>query len=233
MNAFDQETGFPNPGAGTSVVLVVYCILAAAAFCLLTLYWLGRYDRAASAEIALSCPGVVPLILSWVLCAAFAVASFVVLFSSGASQTPLFQRLFGALGILAALSIPFLFGKRGGSGAGQMGRSAAAMLTVFCCFWTAFTYKSISSDPVVWNYALEVLAVAVTTVAVYYVTTYYFGVGKLPRTLIALQLGAFLNISVIFEQRSRALNVMIGVSAALQLLLEYLLIANMWEKRDE
>ena len=231
MNAFDKETGFPIPGAGITPVLIVYCVLALAAFCVLTLLWLGRYDRAQTAETALKCGTAAPLIISWALCAAFAAAACVILFTAGASQTPLLQRLFGAFGILAAISIPFLFGKNGGSG-GPMGRSAAAVLTVFYCFWAIFEYKSISSDPIIWHYAFEVLAIAVSTMSVYYVTTYFYGVGKLPRTLIALQLGVFLNVTVIFEQRSTPLNVMVGVSAALQLMLEFLLIENLWEKHD-
>ena len=232
MNAFDKETGFPVPGAPITVVLIVYCVLAAAAFCLLTALWLGRYEGASGAEIALKCATGVPMILSWVLCAAFAASACVLLFSAGASLTPMLQRLFGAFGILAALAIPFLFGKNGGSGAGAMGRTAAAVLTVFFCFWTVFDYKSVSSDPIIWNYAFEILAVTVSTLAIYHVTTFYYGIGKLPRTLVLLQLGVFLNISVIFEQRSAPLNIMLGVSAALQLLLEFLLIENMREKRD-
>ncbi len=231
MNAFDKETGFPIPGAGITPVLIVYCVLALAAFCVLTLLWLGGYDRAKTAETALRCGTVAPLIISWALCAAFAAAACVILFTAGTSQTPLLQRLFGAFGILAAISIPFLFSKNGGSG-GPMGRSAAAVLTVFYCFWAIFEYKSISSDPIIWHYAFEVLAIAVSTMSVYYVTTYFYGVGKLPRTLIALQFGVFLNVTVIFEQRSTPLNVMVGVSAALQLMLEFLLIENLWEKHD-
>ncbi len=232
MNAFDKETGFPVPGAGVTTVLIVYCVLALAAFCVLTLLWLGRYDRAKTAETALKCTTAAPLIISWALCAAFAAAACIILFTAGTSQTPLLQRLFGAFGILAALSIPFLFGKNGGSGAGPMGRTAAAVLTVFFCFWSVFEYKAISGDPIIWRYAFEVLAITVSTMSVYYVTTYYYGVGKLPRTLIALQLGVFLNVTVIFEQRSTPLNIMVGVSAALQLMLEFLLIENLWEKRD-
>ena len=232
MNAFDKETGLFISGTGITAVVVVYCVLAAIAFCLLMAMWLSRYDRSDSTETALRCTTVVPLILSWAFCAAFAAASCILLFSAGTSQTPLLQRLFGAFGILAGLSMPFLFGKNGGSGAGPMGRSAAAVLTLFYCFWTVFEYKSISSDPIIWNYAFEVLAIAVSTVAVYYVTTYYYGLGKLPRTLVALQLGVFLNVTVIFEKRSAALNVMMGVSAALQLMLIFLLVENLWEKRD-
>ena len=120
MNAFDKETGFPVPGAGVTTVLIVYCVLALAAFCVLTLLWLGRYDRAKTAETALKCTTAAPLIISWALCAAFAAAACIILFTAGTSQTPLLQRLFGAFGILAALSIPFLFGKNGGSGAGAV-----------------------------------------------------------------------------------------------------------------
>ena len=232
MNAFDKETGFYISGAGITAVVVVYCVLAAIAFCLLMAMWLSRYDRAESAETALKCGTAVPLVISWSFCAAFVAASCILLFSAGASQTPLLQRLFGAFGILAGLSMPFLFGKNGGSGAGPMGRSASAVLTLFYCFWTVFEYKSISSDPIMWNYAFEVLAIAVSTVAVYFAATYYYGLGRLPRTLVALQLGVFLNVTVIFEPRSTALNVMTGVSAALQLTLVFLLIENLWEKRD-
>ena len=231
MNAFDEE-GFPVPGAGSTVVLLIYCILAAAAIVLLTLLWLGRYDRAKTAETALLCASYLPLALGWLLCAAVVAAACAVLFTAGAGAAPMLQRLFGAVGILGGLSIPFLFGRKGGSGAGPMGRSAAVVLTVFYCFWCVFGYKTISQDPIVWNYAFEILAILVTTLAVYFVTEFYFGVGKPNRTLIAVQLGAFLNIAVTFEDRGGPMTALMGASAVLMLLLEFLLVANMWEKRD-
>ena len=231
MNAFDEE-GFPIAGAGVTVVLIIYCILAAAAIVLLTLLWLGRYDRAKTAETALRCDSYIPLALGWVLCAAVVAAACAILFTAGASTTPMLQRLFGAVGILGGLSIPFLFGRKGGSGAGPMGRSCAVVLTVFYCFWCVFAYKNISQDPIVWNYAFEVLAVLASTLAVYFTAEYFFGTGRPDRTLITLQLGAFLCITVTFEQRSTPVTVLLAASAALQLLLEFLLIENMWEKRN-
>ena len=49
MSAFDKETGFPIPGAGTTVALVIYSILAIAAICVVTLVWLSRFDRGTDA----------------------------------------------------------------------------------------------------------------------------------------------------------------------------------------
>ena len=233
MNAFDKETGFIIPGAGTTVVFLIYCVLAAAAICALTALWLGRYGAAADAETALNGKNIVPFLIGWALCAVFAAASFSLLFSAGRSGQPMLQRIFGAFGIVAALSIPFLFGKREGRNAGPMGRSAALVITLFFCFWLVYDYKCISRDPIMWNYAVEILAIAASTVALYLVTQFFYGLGKSRPALILLQLGVFLNMTALFEERETALNLMHGGAAALQLLLEYLLISNLWEKRDE
>ena len=114
MNAFDKETGFPVPGAGITPVLIVYCVLALAAFCVLTLVWLGRYDRAQTAETALKCGTVAPLIISWALCAAFA---FLFLLRLREKRLPAFLSagfLTGCAGFLFLMSSPSEWsGRRG------------------------------------------------------------------------------------------------------------------------
>ncbi len=230
MNAFDKETGFPIPGAGTTVVFVIYSVLVAAGLCVVTLAWLGRFGHSADAKTALCCDSIVPQIAGWILCTAFAAASCILLFSAGQNRYPLAQRLFGAFGILAGLSIPFLFGKKEGSGAGPMGRGAAVVITLFYCFWMVFCYKLNSEDPVLWNFAPEILAVTAATAAFYFITTYFFGAGHSGRALIAVGLAVYLNVATLFDERGTAENVLLGVTAAVLLLLEYLLIANMTEQ---
>lgn len=229
MNAFDAETGFPIRGAGTTVVFVIYSILAIAAFAVVTLGWLRRFDGGTGAARALRCGSILPFALAWVLCAAFAAASCLLLFSAAQSRYPMTQRVFGACGILAGLSMPFLFGKKGGSGAGSMGRGAASLITLFYCFWMVFCYKLNSEDPILWNFAPEILAIIAATVAFYFIATYYFDAGHTGRTLLAVELGVYLSITTIFDERSTAGNVLLGVTAALLLLLEYLLIENLSE----
>ena len=233
MNAFDKETGFPIPGAGTTVVFVIYSIVAVAAFCVVSLFWLGRFDRGTDADRALHCDSIFPFIIGWVLYAAFAAASCVLLFAAGHSRYPVGQRLFGAFGILAGISIPFLFTKKNGGGFGSVGRSAAVVITLFYCFWLVFCYKLNSEDPILWNYALEILAVTAATAAFYFIAAYFFGAGRGGRALVAVQLGIYLNVATLFDERSTALNILLGVTAAMLLMLEYLLIANMSETYRE
>ena len=229
MSAFDKETGFPIPGAGTTVVFLIYSALVAAAFCVVTLIWLGRFKGDADAERALHCDSAAPLILGWAFCAVMAAASFILLFTAAQNRYPLGQRLFGAFGILAAISVPFLFGKKGGSGAGPVGRGAAVVITLFYCYWIVFCYKLNSEDPILWNFALEILAVAAAAAAFYFVTTYFFGAGHIGRALITTALAVYFNIASLFDARSTALNALFIVTAAVLMLVEFLLIANMSE----
>lgn len=233
MNAFEKETGFPVPGAGTTVVFLIYSVLAIALFCVVTIYWLGRFERGTDAAVALRCETVIPQVAGWALCAVFAAASFYQLFTAAHSDYPLWQRLFGAFGIVAALSFPFLFGKKGGSGAGAAGRGAAVLITLFSCYWMVFTYKLESQEPIIWKYALEILAVAAATVAFYEIAAFFFGKGHVRRTLIAAAIGIYFCVTALFEERSTVVNAMLGVTAALLLVLEFLLIANMSETHNE
>lgn len=233
MSAFEKETGFSIPGAGTTVVFVIYSILAAAACVAVTVVWLGRFDRGTDAERALRCENALPFALSWGLCAAFAAASFLLLFTADQGRYPLGQRLFGAFGILAALSMPFLFGRKNGSGAGSLGRAASVVITLFYCYWLVYSYKLHSEDPVIWNFAPEILAIAAGAVAFYYIATYFFSAGRGGRALIAVELGVYLSVTTLFDSRSTAMSVLLIVTAALLLLLEYLLIANLSETHRE
>ncbi len=233
MNAFDRETGFPIRGAGTTVVFIIFSILAAAAFFVVTVLWLGSYRRGRDAARALCCDSVIPMAAGWVLCAVFVAVSCVLLFTAGRGRYPLGQRLFGAFGILGGLSVPFLFGKKGAGAAGQLARSAATVLTLFYCYWMVFTYKLNSEDPILWNYALEILAVVAATAALYFIASHFFGVGHGRRTLFAVQLSAYLNLCTLFDERSTALNVLLGGTAALMLLFEYLLVSNLKETHEE
>ena len=62
MNAFEKDTGFSIPGAGTTVVFLIYSVLAVALFCVVTILWLGRFERGTDAASALHCETVIPFV---------------------------------------------------------------------------------------------------------------------------------------------------------------------------
>lgn len=228
-NAFDAETGCAIPGHGTSIVFLIYCVLAVAAVLVLTLGWFRRFDYGKDAS-ALRDSTPLPTILCWLLGVVFAAASCVMLFGSDLSRFPAAQRLFGAGGILAGLCLPFLPAKKDGS-SHSLSAVAAAAAVIFCCYWLLFCYRIHADDPVIWRFATEILAVAASAAAFYYIAAFHYQAGHGSRALLAVQLAAFFNIVCLFDKRNLALGLMFFITAVLMLLMEYLIIQNMWEKR--
>ena len=230
-NAFDAETGCAIPGHGTSIVFLIYCILAVAAIFVLTLGWFRRFDFENSVA-ALRDFTPIPMILCWILGIVFAVASCVVLFGSDLSRFPAAQRLLGAGGILAGLCFPFLPTKKDGT-AQSFGSVAAGAAVIFFCYWLLFCYRSHADDPVLWRFATEIFAVASAAAAFYYIAAFHYRAGHGLRALLAVQLAAFFNIVCLFDRRSFAFGLMFLITAVLILLMEYLILQNMWEKRGD
>ena len=196
-----------------------------------TLLWLRRMKAATEPAAALRCETPAPAILIIAFAVVFLCAALVVLFTAEISRFPMLQRVFGAAAIFGGLCIPFLLLKQDGSIRSASG-TATVILTFFCCFWLIFAYKLNAEDPVIWAYGPELLALAATTVGIYEVSAYYHGKARPAYAFIALHTGAFLDLSVLFDLRSAAMTVMIGICAALMLLLSYLLIANLKESGD-
>lgn len=230
-NAFDRESGLPISGHGTTVVFLVYIFLAAAVIVGLTYGWLGRYSCSRDAA-ALRSRTAIPRVLGWIFGAGFAAASCVLMFFSDFGSYPLMQRLLGAAGILAGLCFPFLPGKPDGS-VHSFARTASALAALFFCYWLVFCYRANSNDPILWNFAPEILALAATTAAFYYVAAFHFGAGRGSRALLAVQLGAFFDMTVLFEDRTAVTTVMFLAAAAMLLTAEFLIIENMQDKRED
>ena len=225
-NAFEAESGLPIPGHATSVIFAVYCIAAAALIVAAAAVYFRRCGCASDAA-ALRSDSAVPTVLSWIFCAVFVLGAVLVMFSAYRMRRPAVVRLLGAFGILGGLCFPFLTGKKAESGA--LGRMASGFAALLFCYWMVCAYLLHSEDPVTWNYCVEILALAASTAAFYHAAAFHFGAGKGNRALAAVQLAVFFDLATLFDARSGAFLAMIAASAAMLLLIEYLLIANMTE----
>ena len=226
-SAFDPDTGFFLSGRPITAVLIVYYVLAAAAICIGVPMLLRQYTCPSDVR-ALRCSTVIPTGICWLLAVLFVLASCVMMFSADLTPYPTAQRLLGAAGILAGLCFPLLPGKRDGSAAG-LARPAAAFMTLFCSYWLVYCYRVHSSDPIIWGFAIEILAVAATAVAMYYAASFHYGAAKPIRAIAAAALAAFFNLATLFDSRSTASLLMTVCMAAWMLLLEYLLLENLEE----
>ena len=83
--AFEAETGCFTPWHGTTIVFVIYCVLAVAAILALNLLWLRRFTGAEDVA-ALRCGTGLPAALSWIFGGAFALCACVLMFTAAQSR---------------------------------------------------------------------------------------------------------------------------------------------------
>ena len=92
-----------------------------------------------------------------------------------------------------------------------------------------FSYKLGSDEPQFWTYAPGLLAVAAAVLGVYYLAALFYGRARPMTMMFVLPFAAVLNLTTVFDPRRGSLTAIHLVSAALMLLAQYLIIANMAE----
>lgn len=228
LNAFEPLTGLVKPFAATSIILVIYSLLAAALFAAIVLLWLKRYHRSTELETAFATRTKLPMLIVCAAGALLAVLSVAWLMLANHQRYVSLHRILAVGGILTGLSLFFM-------GCGKFPEEQKTLSLVpilFCCLWLAVCYKDNAEDPVIWNYVLEILAISSTTIAYYELSAYRYNRAKPDLALFFLLLSAYLNMSTLFDERGLVMQLFFIINAVIMLLMEYLLMANMREGRD-
>ena len=229
---FEADTGLAVRGAGISIVYVIFSILVFVVILGTVLGWLRRCAPA-EPEAALRTESVLPTVLAWVLCALFALGGLARMFSAGAATSPLLQRVFGAAAILAGVCLPALPARVSGAVSLRSRRMASIFLTLFFSLWLITSYLTNAQDPVLWNYAPEILAIAASTLALYYTSALLHGRPGRNAALVTTAFGVFLNFCTLPDTRSRGMTLLFAATAVALLLVEYLLLSNLREEIPE
>ena len=133
-------------------------------------------------------------------------------------------RILALLGLVAAAGYAFYPAatRREGSG-GVLGVG----VVLFFCYWLVVFYKENSGDPVLWNYAVETLALASATLAFYYVVGYLYYRAKPLRTIYSALLAVFFCMTALGGDLDLGISLILAGTALALLTLAGVLILNM------
>ncbi len=230
LNAFEADTGLPITGAATSTVLAVYIAVAAGVFLAITLLVRSRCSGASAAFDAFRSSSAVPGAICKICGICMIAVCGALMFKSGSQRYPVLERLFAASGILAGAVTAFGLDPKSKS---RSVRLTSLLPAVFCCMWVILCYKNNAEDPVVWSYAVELLAIAAVTVGAYEAAACFYGRMSRSKALFFTQAAAFLCITGFTDGRGALMQVLFVIAAVLMLLFEYLLISSQSLKSDE
>lgn len=231
-SAFDPETGLATPQAFWSYAMAVFMVLCAAVLVFLVRR-LNSFSSADAYPDAFSggkaiCTGASFAVLilmgsGGLLTTVDAVQRSAAV--SGGMSAILFDLVGGLLAIGCAVSLFFIL--RGINRPEASGRSPFVVVVLFMCFRLIAEYKTCASDPVLWHFAVRILAISAVLLAVYYLAGFRLGRSNVKKTVYFSFLGIILSISTLADRVSVGYHLItVGFILAL-LMFSLLLVGNL------
>ena len=225
MNCFEEETELFIPGSPITWLLLLTAAVAVVGFLLLALPLRGAAAEQDGTR-ALRARSVLPLMLGTAVAVVMLAGALLTLLKAGDTAFPLLTRLLGLVGLAASVSLFGLIHRLSRGKADAAACLCGAVLILFDCFWLIVSYKEHASDPVIWAYAPEVLAIAASTLGFYFVAGYAFGRPKPFAALLWSGLAFFTCLVSAPDDRPASETLMLLAPACALLLCAWLILAN-------
>ena len=233
MSAF-EENGLYRTGSIWGIILIIMYIAAFAALLGFMLYFKRGLKLASPPEYGLATAGNRrwALIIALVMTLALVIGSVMLLVTADEGQFPSLLRVLALLGILAAGGFMGLAGACGkpsprGSALEAGLCLASALPVAFCCYWLVVSYRQDAATSVIWSYAPEIISLAVSLLAFYYVAGHAYGRPRPFAAIFFCEFGAFCCFVTLPDERLFALQMMFFAVAVMQLYIGLLLTANL------
>lgn len=197
MQIYD-DAGLAERGAAISVLLVVVMAATIAALAVWTVL-LRRYEPARDHR-AVAGKGFVSVVVGCAAGGLLAISGTILLITAGNNAMPGMSRALAVFELLGGVSAVLLTANASKPGQVKTRRAASVMLTLFGCMFMVTVYRENAANPVLWEFAPEILALCTATLALYYVAGYQFGQPKPLCGIFFCQTGVFLCVLCVIDQ---------------------------------
>lgn len=198
MRIYDEATGLAERGTSISVLVVVVLAGTIAALAVWAM-WLGRYEPCRD-ENALVGKSILYRLFGCLAGGVLVLGGFILLVTAGGYAMPGMQRALAVFEILGGVSAILLVVHADQPGQVKTRRVASVVLVLFGCMFMVTTYRENAANPVLWEFAPEILALCAATLALYYTAGYQFGQAKPRLGIFFCQTGLFLCIVCVTDQ---------------------------------
>lgn len=230
MKIIEEETGLAVKNAPISALLVVL-ILAVAAVLIGFLIYFRRYEAPVEPVAALGGHTFLFTIVGVAAALMLAYSGISQVLHAGEQLWPKIHSICGIATVAASLGTLLVVTAASDPNRAAARRIGSAILVLFGCFWLVTVYKDAAADPVIWRFAVEILAVCSALIALYHVAGYYFSEPKPQLTLFFCNFGAFLCIMSAIDEHTTAEAVCYAAVALLLLMWGFVLTENL-QKTD-
>ncbi len=230
--ARDSETGLINPSILNFLLPAV--IIAAA-----VVLWL-RTKKLTDAETvfptgmneALRGLSLVYIIFAWVIAALAVIGGIMTIVNSALDSLRGMYVIIAVLAMLSGLSFPLIC-------TASRNHYSPSLVSVFMtfpilmyCVWLIASYRANASNPNVWIFAIEIIAVCFIILALFYVAGYAFGRPEPQKACYLSLFAAFMCMTTLSDSRYMGLELIILATAGMLLMYGWLIVKNRCAKAE-
>lgn len=226
MNIIEKDTGLAVRGAAISGLVVALIVIVAVVLIGYTVY-LRRYDVSVVPEEALAGHNFLFTVFGVVVVLLLAAGGVMQLLQAGSMTWPVAHRICGIGALAGALGTLLLVNGMADPAKAGVRRVAASLVVLFGALWLITVYKDAAADPVIWRFAIEILAVCSALIAFYYLAGYQFGDPKPMITIFFCYFGAFLCVVSAIDEHTLADSVCYAASALMLFVWGSVLVSNL------
>ena len=235
LRILDPETGLAAKGAPISVLVTLLIVFMAAALGGIAIY-LGRCSAPTAPEAALATHSFLHKVVNLAPAFLLAIGGAAQLLQANAANWPesqvVIRRILGLVTLAGAYGDLLIANGVQSKDKALSRRIGAGLMLLFAGLWLIAAYKSAASDPVIWRFAVEMLAICAVLMAIYHLAGYFFEEPTPRRTIFYCYLGAFLCIMAAVDEHPLCESICYA-AAALQLLAwGYTLTVNLRRPED-
>lgn len=229
LTGFEADTGLYISGNIWSTALIIACAACAAVLLVMTQGLRTRSGTVLPEDYAAALGGTTGFYKpgAFVLAGVMAAGSVLLLFSAGGDSYPVFQVVLSVLGLLGAAGFLLMTSATWRKRQPPLNCLGATLLVALFCFWLVVSYRENATSPVVWAYAMEILAVACALLAFYFVAGVPFGRPKPITAIFFCQFAAFLCIVTLPDSRHTGAQIMLIASAGMLLFFSWMMVTNL------
>ena len=228
MRILDEDTGLAAKApiswlVGGVIVLVAVGLVG-------FVVYLRQYDASGDGAEALAPHTPLFGVVSMVPAALLIIAGLAQIVQRDIEVWPTLHRLNGLATVLVGCGAALIATSVTSREKEQTRRTGCVLMVVCACFWLVTAYRDAATDPVVWRFAVEVIAGCMVLLAFRYTSGYFFCSPHPYLTLFACHMGAFLCIMCAIDEHPVAQSLTYAASAMILLIWGFVITENLKTK---
>lgn len=224
-NIYERSTGLVRPSIWNNIMLAA-CAFTVIGLAFLT-FRLKNSDARGDYRTALRARTILFPAAALILGVGMVAGAFMLIRGRGDSMYPNLNLILAVFAVLCGASFPALALGPKKDSSGAFICVCSVMPVFFFCCWLVICYRENSANPVLWSFAFEILAICAAALGFYYLAGYAFQRAKPYHTIFFSQLGAFLCIVALGDDRILAKQLFLLTSGLMLLMQSTVLTARM------